>query len=500
GIGTALDEPNSVCREINITGGTLMAAGGNNITLQDHTKVSADVGGYAVSGWNSGRNVTPVYFSGGNLMLANQGSGVFRFEPRCDQTTTVYLNKLTLENYGDKISGGSHRLTELKAERSGAPYSSYGLNDVYLFSSAPELWLWLPDATTADAVTLSAPLTNRGDTYFSGKTTAKVGGTLYPKTNLILTAENPAVVEKEGSAFVSMNSGTAQEIVPPVLKHRTITDYHPLGSLPIMNRDGALYASQSPYTDASARWTGFGQSLYSNGLSLYAHSQPFQYNVAFDANKPSGASTAMSGSMGPLSMTYDVETQLTANGYALPGYQFTGWNTAADGQGTGYANQAKVKNLSEENGATVTLYAQWRAYSYQVHFDPNGGSGSMQAQQFTFDLPQKLTKNAFTVNQEHFVGWATNAFGKLYEDEEIVCNLCTLDSNGYPTGATLYAEWMSGGNATVWVTLNDEAYSNLTVELCEQTPGNPIRYRLPETAKGCYTAASGGALGIPAGT
>ena len=45
--------------------------------------------------------------------------------------------------------------------------------------------------------------------------------------------------------------------------------------------------------------------------------------------------------------------------FAREGYSFAGWNTAADGTGTAYADGAEVVNLASEDGVTVTLYAQW---------------------------------------------------------------------------------------------------------------------------------------------
>lgn len=41
------------------------------------------------------------------------------------------------------------------------------------------------------------------------------------------------------------------------------------------------------------------------------------------------------------------------------GYRFLGWNTKADGTGTAYSDQQRVKNLATDDGATVDLYAQW---------------------------------------------------------------------------------------------------------------------------------------------
>ena len=84
-----------------------------------------------------------------------------------------------------------------------------------------------------------------------------------------------------------------------------------------------------------------------------ANATPITYMVKYDGNN------ATEGSMASSRHTYNVEQSLTANEYTKAGYTFEGWNTKADGTGTSYTDQQKVKNLSSKDGATVILYAQW---------------------------------------------------------------------------------------------------------------------------------------------
>ena len=105
--------------------------------------------------------------------------------------------------------------------------------------------------------------------------------------------------------------------------------------------------------------------------TLYAHWTPITYNVAYAGNGATSGSTATS------SHTYDVDKNLTANGYvraytvtynyngngqgnsnAVATYIFNGWATSASGSKV-YNNTQSVKNLTTINGATVTLYANW---------------------------------------------------------------------------------------------------------------------------------------------
>ena len=81
------------------------------------------------------------------------------------------------------------------------------------------------------------------------------------------------------------------------------------------------------------------------------------YTVHYDAN-------GGQGSMNDQAFTYDAAQSLTANAFTAPtDYVFKGWNTETDGSGTSYADQLATPNVTATNGATVTLYAQWRQVS-----------------------------------------------------------------------------------------------------------------------------------------
>ncbi|MBQ0028711.1 MAG: InlB B-repeat-containing protein [Lachnospiraceae bacterium] len=66
-------------------------------------------------------------------------------------------------------------------------------------------------------------------------------------------------------------------------------------------------------------------------------------------------------------------TKLTAVKYKYPGYEFTGWNTEADGSGDSYANAQELGIIYP--GAKLTLYAQWRLINYKLVFNNNAPAG-----------------------------------------------------------------------------------------------------------------------------
>ena len=84
--------------------------------------------------------------------------------------------------------------------------------------------------------------------------------------------------------------------------------------------------------------------------------------VTFDANGGTGTMAAQT-------VYKNVAAALSENVYTRTGYDFNGWNTAADGSGTAYADKAEVTLQ-----ASITLYAQWQAKNYTITFKNEDGS------------------------------------------------------------------------------------------------------------------------------
>jgi len=171
---------------------------------------------------------------------------------------------------------------------------------------------------------------------------------------------------------------------------------------------------------------------YGTDFTMYAQWKANTYTVSFDSN-------GGSGEMDSLSMTYDEEKELTENAFTRKCYTFDGWNTEKDGSGDSYDNTEEVSNLTSEQNGTVTLYAQWEPFSYNVSFDANGGSGKMEDQELTYDKKEQLSICEFEKTGYVFNGWATekDGSGDSYKDEEEVLNLSEEDDGK----VTLYAKW-----------------------------------------------------------
>jgi uncharacterized repeat protein (TIGR02543 family) len=169
----------------------------------------------------------------------------------------------------------------------------------------------------------------------------------------------------------------------------------------------------------------FVAANYNNATISVFRNNPSAF-VRFNAN-------VGTGTMANQQISYLASANLTANTFTRTGYTFTGWNTAADGTGTSYANLASYTMGASD----VTLFAQWSINDYTITYDGNGSDGgSMSAQTITYLASANLTPNGFSRTGYVFFGWNTEANGT----GSAFANLAS-----YTMGAsdvTLYAQWV----------------------------------------------------------
>ena len=191
------------------------------------------------------------------------------------------------------------------------------------------------------------------------------------------------------------------------------------------------------------------------------------YRVAFNAN-------GGSGTMGYFVFTNSAA--LPANAFTRAGYGFTGWNTAADASGAAYANNAGVAR-------DLTLYAQWKAKSYTVTFDANGGTTSTSSKTVTYDAAYGALPEPVRTGYS-FGGWFTAASGG---------SKVTASSTVAITAAqALYAHWTAN---TYIVTLNRQSGSGgdstVTATYDAAMPAIAVPMRAGYTFGGFYAETGG---------
>ena len=198
---------------------------------------------------------------------------------------------------------------------------------------------------------------------------------------------------------------------------------------------------------------------------------------------------------------------LGANTLARSGYQFAGWNTAADGTGTNYVG-GNTFNIN----ANTTLYANWIIGGVRLIYNAGtGGSGTAPVSSGTYytafsTQPVVGNTGSFTNGAKVFGGWNTAADGS---------------GTSYPAGSeytmpgsgtvNLYAQWIDPAT-TYTLTYNAGTGGSGTAPASPTTYsanssatilGNTGPYTNSDPNKifyGWNTAADGSGTSYPAGS
>ena len=169
-------------------------------------------------------------------------------------------------------------------------------------------------------------------------------------------------------------------------------------------------------------WSGTyaGTKSASTTISVGAKSQ---YTISYNANGGSGAPSSQSkwhGESLTLSSTKPTRT----------GYSFLGWSTSSTATSATYASGATYTLNS-----AATLYAVWKAITYTITYNANGGSNAPAKQTKLHGTALTLTTAKPVRSGYTFLGWSTNAATNgnvMYESGESF----TKNEN-----TTLYAVW-----------------------------------------------------------
>ena len=120
------------------------------------------------------------------------------------------------------------------------------------------------------------------------------------------------------------------------------------------------------------------------------------YTIAYDANGGTGAPASQN-------KWYSKALTLSSTKPTRTGYAFQGWSTAKDSSVEYNAGASYDKN------AAVTLYAVWKANTYTVKYDANGGTGAPANQTKTYGTALTLSSTKPTRTNYNFKGWGTSA-------------------------------------------------------------------------------------------
>lgn len=121
------------------------------------------------------------------------------------------------------------------------------------------------------------------------------------------------------------------------------------------------------------------------------------YKITYNANGGSGA---------PSSQTKwkDQTLTLSSTKPTRTGYSFLGWSTSSSATSATYSAGGNYTA-----NAAATLYAVWKANTYTVKYNANGGSGAPGNQTKTYGVTLKLSTTIPTRTNYTFKGWGTSA-------------------------------------------------------------------------------------------
>ena len=256
-------------------------------------------------------------------------------------------------------------------------------------------------------------------------------------------AKYTATVKLNGGSYngstkdftISKYPGEEISIGAPTRSKHNFTGY----KLTMDNNDG-----DAP-TSVTQSASGFKGIMQMGNFTLNAQWTPWKHTVRYDANAKND--TSVKGIPASQSKTANVDIKLSSGVPTRNGYTFLGWNTKADGKGTAYA--AGATYIHDQNGGTVTLYAQWTPWKHTVTYNKNVPASSKSQtvnslpgnQTKIYDQTLTLSNNTPTRTGYAFKEWNTQADGKGTSYQKGASYTYNRTSDGGTV--TLYAIWTS---------------------------------------------------------
>lgn len=200
------------------------------------------------------------------------------------------------------------------------------------------------------------------------------------------------------------------------------------------------------------------------------------YTLSYNANGGSGAPSSQTGT-GVGSYTFTISSTKPTR----TGYTFLGWSLSSTATSASYQPDGSITLTASD-----ILYAVWKANTYTVSYNANGGSGAPSNQTKTYGVTLTLSNTKPTRTGYTFSAWNTaqNGSGTSY-----------APGGSYTANAavTLYAQWTANTYAVTF----DAQGGSVTPASKSVTYGQPygslpVPVRAGYRFDGWFTVATGG--------
>lgn len=172
----------------------------------------------------------------------------------------------------------------------------------------------------------------------------------------------------------------------------------------------------------SAKYSAGGAFNTDADTTLYAVWRANRYTVSYNANGGTGAP-------GSQTKTYGTAITLSTTKPTCEGYTFIGWSTDKTATTAMYTSGSQYT----EN-KNIELFAVWKANSYTVSFNANGGTNAPESFVKLHGTPATISTQVPSRTGYAFVGWATSANATEAEYQPVEYYYAN-------SAATLYAVW-----------------------------------------------------------